>query len=188
LPRFPPDVRRWIRHSRDLQGYANTWAQSGVDPTGPRLVAPWLSDYVQLTTEVPPIIGVAAPTAAAGANFVLLVPRNENWRFLSLVLNFVTDANAANRLLRVELLDTAGLVVWRTLAELVQVASTNFNYTVAHQGTSFARPAGGNIIFAHTPPDLWLPAGFTLRSQIVNIQVGDAISAGRMVVEVWPGT
>jgi len=187
LPRFLPDVRRWIRHSRNLQGFLSVWPQGSSDPSSPRLVAPWISDTVQLTAEVPPRFRSAdIPDPAAGADWSQIVPSRETWRIVSILYTLVTAVAVANREPELQLLDPSGLIVFRTKPRDVVPASQGVVFTAAHFGTDdHANTATLRAI--PIPGNLWAPLGYTLRTVTANLQAADQYSSIRIFAEVWPG-
>lgn len=180
------DLRRWIRHNRDLQGFSAIFPSGGQDPGSPRLMAPWLSDTVQITSPATPVIrSNVPPTPAAQTNFGVTVPQGETWKLLSWHALFGTDANAANRLFIIQLTNATGSVLWTGEGTLFQVASQFRRYSVSAVGAY-----GGQQDFGYqvlTYPDFWMPPGYVLRTAILNFQVGDQLSELAYYYELWPG-
>lgn len=188
MPKFPPDVRRWIRHSRNLQGFLSVWPQGSADPGSPRLIAPWLSDTVQIVTPVPPTIASIAITGtAAGAEWSRIVDANETWKLIAADFRLVADANVANRVVRIRLDDRAGNRVWLGQSLLVQTASQTRQYIAAAYGADIGTAGGSTNNSILTPPGLWMPQGFTLRTATIGLQVGDQYDTIQLFFEVWPG-
>lgn len=186
MPRFAPDLRRWIRHFRDLSGYNRLWALGSADPSSPRLISPWISDTVQLVTQVSPnLLTQGIPAPGAGAEWSVVVPNDVNWKLVSVVMLLTADANVANRLVSLEL-RAATALVWRFLAEASQPASTAVTYVAAALGVqSPATLATFNSLLI--PPNVWLPRNFIFQTVTENIQVGDAFSSIALMVEEHPG-
>ncbi len=188
MPKFLPDVRRWIRHNRNLQGFLPIWPQGSSDPGSPRLVAPWLSDTVQITTPVTPeLSSISLTGVAAGAEISRQVDENRTWRLISFDFRLVADANVANRVVRIRLDDRNGNRVWLSQSLLVQTAGQTRQYIVAAFGADFGVAGGSTNNSILAPPGLWMPQSFTLRTATIGLQVGDQYDQIQLFVEVWPG-
>jgi len=178
-------LRRWLRHTRNLQGFFSVWPGGGL--RNALQVAPWLSDTVQLTTEVlPPLRQVSLATPAANTEFTQSVPGLETWRLVCLQVLLTTDANAANRIFRLNLVDENGNIVFHGQANLSQPASTATVYQCAAIGADSA-----NLLSTfHSmliPFKFQMPAGYLVRSDTLNMQAGDQYSGIHLLFEVWPG-
>ncbi len=185
MPRFAPDLRRWIRHFRDLSGFNRLWVLGSADPSSPRLVSPWISDTVQLVTQVSPNLrSLTVPNPAAGADWSQVVPHDVNWKLVAVTYIFTASAIVANRAPRLELADTLGIMLWRGESANVQVASTAITYVGSAKGDPQLLDPNRAIL---TPVDFWLPRNFILRTATGSIDAGDQFSAIRLFVEEWPG-
>jgi len=179
------DPRRWIRHFRDLKNLRAIFPTGSADPRSPAIISPWLADTVQPVFPLTPdfrVFPVAQP--AAGANFTLQVPDDVIFRILSFRALFTSDANAANRVIQIQVTSNAGQILLQSKAVPLHVASVARSYTIGAFGADLG--ANGSVIPILVPPDLWLRSGFTLSSIIQSIQVGDQWSALTAQVEAWP--
>jgi len=174
--KFKPDPRRWQRHNRDIQGIRALFPTDQSDPGSSSIVAPWLSDTVQIVYPYPPEYGVQnVVQPAAGVDWSFIVPHNQHWRILSISFRFLADANVANRLPRIQLLARPGSIVLTSAPVAFQTASQDRRYVAASWAFSFA---GSDPTFRQIPlPVDWVaPDNFTLRSLTSGIQVGDQFS------------
>ncbi len=188
MARSPADPRRWIRHGRNLQGFNQVWDPTGNDPNAPHLIAPWLSDYIQLVTEVPPSLpNVIVTDPAAGVNWARIVNGGENWKLLSCAFTLATDANVANRTVRVQLLDRAGRVVFATHHQTLQTATQTRRYFLSAGPYDIGAPATSSFRSLPIPSPLWMPQGFSIGTTVVGLQVGDQFSLIDLFIEGWPG-
>lgn len=186
MPRFAPQPWRWIRHFRDLRGFNRLWTPGGSDPSSPRIIAPWLSDTVQLVTVLSPALrSTQAPDPAVATNFTVLAPHDVNWKLISIVFTLTTDVNAANRVVRLRVHDTGGATIWSGHGETVQVASESLLHIGSAIGAIPPNLTVNRPIL--TPPGLWIPRNFSIRSAVVGMQAGDQITGISLLVEEWPG-
>jgi len=186
LPKFLPDVRRWIRHNKDLQGFLSVFPAGSADPSSPRLIAPWLSDTVQLTMPVLPNLSSITVAAAAGAEWTRQIDANQAWKLISLSFVFTTDANVATRHISIELIDRRGLLVWRGRDPQTQTASAGRQVSMSALGDDLTN-FGTNDQHILCHPNFWMPQGFILRSNTLNLQAGDAYTLVHLFFEHWPG-
>lgn len=123
-------------------------------------------------------LGSADP--AAGAEASQTTPADLRWKPLTVRAALTTDATAANRFPRLELVSGAD-VLWRSHPHDAQIASQTRTYNWAVGGVYVASVAAGehqNIL-----PDLGLPAGGILRTSTDGIVAGDDWGALRLLVE-----
>ncbi len=119
---------------------------------------------------------------AAGAEISETVPSDARWKLLAIRFAFVTDANAANRGVLVELTDGTN-TYHHTRQHDVQTASltTTYNYAV---GTFFEATA---LFLEHhnVLPELLMAAGHVWTTVTGSIQAGDNYGAPQYLVEEW---
>jgi len=178
--RFKDDPRRWQRHARDLSPIRALFPTDQSDPGSASIVAPWLSDTVQIVYPYPPEYGtqpLASP--AAGSNFTFQIPVNEHWQIFSISFRFLCSAVVFNRLVRIETLDGAGGRNFLTVAATVQTASQDRRYIVSGFGYDFGT-ADSAFRAIPLPPGFVVRAGNTIASLISSIQVADQLSEIRV--------
>lgn len=90
----------------------------------------------------------------------ITVPENKTWRILYGNFVLVTTATAGNRIIRVDILNNSGSVLYTTFAANVQVASTTEDYSLGRFATAAEPRAGSHEL--PIPGDLFLPAGFQI--------------------------
>lgn len=118
---------------------------------------------------------------SAGAAFTLAMAGEYFTRPLSVCFQIVSDANAANRAVRVTYETAGGNVYARTMASPVQVASK----TVLYQFFTDAGTVQGvadTFSQAGLPPIVMAPTD-VLAIRVGSIQAGDQISAVALVLE-----
>jgi hypothetical protein len=122
----------------------------------------------------PEYVNVATPAAGATASYT--VDGKFAVRVLAARLSITTDANAANRLVTLDYIDERNNTRLRNGAGLVVTANTSaqtFEFD-AHRGV--AEWAANTPVFSPLAPFFLYP-GFSVKFNVTNIQVGDAISA-----------
>jgi len=186
VPRkFETAPRRWIRHFRDLRNLRQLFPTGSADPSAPQVISPWLSDIVQPVFQLTPdfrVFPVAQP--AAGAEWTLTVPDRVTFRILSIRAQLVTDANAANRLVRGLVTSPAGQFVYHTEAGLVQIASLTRQYCWSNNPYDLAALSPFRQL--PLPADLWLRSQFTFTPSTQALQATDQWSGITALVEAWP--
>lgn len=116
---------------------------------------------------------VATPAVATG--FSITPNTGANWLIRALTFQFVTDANAATRLVFLGI--AGGATSYRLLpASATQITALTRTYS-GSEGLSSAVAAGTVITIAFPTDGIWLPVGHTLTVGVENIQAGDQISA-----------
>lgn len=124
---------------------------------------------------------VTFATPAAQANFTRTTASGYWERYISLFFLFTTDANAANRIIAIEVQDGDGNVVGGAAPSQVQTASLAGRfYGGFAYGTS---NAAGVIRQAFALPQMFLQPSWKLVSNVANMQVGDTLTLIRAVVE-----
>lgn len=141
---------------------------------------------MERSSDVLPIVN---PAPAAGAEFRIDVPPRKLWRLLTLFFELLPDANVVSRRVFLGVFDANGIMFWDTQAGLDATAGTLMRYMYPDYKFSQNNTAGHALggTFAIDPSGrLWLPAGFSIRSDTINRQVGDQFSTQRLVVEQYP--
>lgn len=187
MARFSADPRRWVRHFRDLQALSVLFPRGSADPGSPSIIAPWLSDTVQLTFPILPSIAVRqVANPAVATNWTVTIPGKETWRLISVAFVLTTDATVASRLVVLEILDVGGTVLFHAVPDSSQTASIVAQHAFAPFGDQsvLSSPTTRETTI---PPSLWVRNGFVLRSRVINFQAGDQFTAIRFYIEVWPG-
>jgi hypothetical protein len=127
--------------------------------------------------------------AVTGADFSdgISMGAGSNWALKLLKVRFVTDANAANRLVGLSLLSN-GNNVFNAQSPTIQGASEVLHYIWA-VGTqlSFAPEAGlTHVGNAQMPlPDFTTPGAVEVQITVENIQAGDQLEDVVIVAEQW---
>src|SRR5438876_4824980 len=131
----------------------------------------------------PPSIDlIAVPSPAAGANASIPLGEFVLVAVLGCRFNFTADANAANRVVCVDYI--AGGVTWlRNGAGQVYAANSNTNLEGKAHLTVSDFAANAPTYFALDP--LPLPQGWSVQITVDNKQVGDALTAIRVVLARW---
>jgi hypothetical protein len=126
----------------------------------------------------------AIPTPAVATGFTYVVPGTVRERIMAVSFVLVADANAANRLPRVEYLNAAGDVFASVAAPFVLTATltSRFTFAVGLQqfGANAAAQIGGPL------PPLKLNSGLSVRVSVGAVQAGDQISVASLFVDQWP--
>jgi hypothetical protein len=127
------------------------------------------------------VITVGSPVVATG--FTRTVPGASRWRVQSLSFVLVADANAANRIARVEYLDAAGAVFAAVAAPFTVTANITsrltFGIGIVQFGANAAAQIGASL------PNLRLNPGLSVRVAVAAIQAGDQISGAALFVDQW---
>lgn len=136
----------------------------------------------------PPLRRYAAPyavrgvTPAAGANFTQEIDDGKWWRLLSLYVQLDTDANAANRTLRIEYRNDEGALLHVNGNPVTYPASTTaegFSFSVWHPQGEWEVSTCNLVPLA---PMLLQPS-WDFRIAVTNIQAGDTLTLIRYTVE-----
>src|SRR5262249_582497 len=124
---------------------------------------------------------VGIPQPAAGAGFSYTDSVSEYWMLRSLCFQILTDANAANRIVFMDLIDPANVKLGRFSTGFNQTATTTTVYTF---GTDIgAYGANGAASLGSPVAKLWLHPGSKLTVGITNVQAGDQVSAINLAVD-----
>lgn len=148
------------------------------------LLAPEV-DAPPLLRKAPPEL-VIPPTPAAGANFTQAVNDGTWWRLIAIACRLDTDANAANRTVRLEYRGTDAvpfLVCGNPVTYPAATVAEDF-YFSAWQPEGAWEVGAANLV--PLAPILIQPSQ-DFRLTVVNIQVGDTLTRIRYLVErFWP--
>lgn len=126
------------------------------------------------------ITGANPPT---GDDFTVTVPPNVIWRLMTLAVRLVTDETVAARKLRVVLSDGTSDLAF-LIPVSTQTASVVRTYFFLSNPFTADNQDGGQTI-GPIPIDMFLPAGFTISSDLRQGQAGDEIDAPILSVEQW---
>jgi hypothetical protein len=125
------------------------------------------SQQTQQTT----IVGTQPP---AGSNFTWTNNTGVAQELIAVQAFFTADANAANRFLKVAILDANGHVIAYTQDATAVVASTTITIN-AYQGGTLENAASGTFNGV-LPQNLFVPAGGSVQINAANIDSGDQFS------------
>jgi len=135
----------------------------------PPLVRYGLPEYVQ------------AASPAAGAEFTQAIESRYHTRLISLFVRLVTDANVANRTLRLEYRDAEGNVFDVCGNPVTYPANSTEDYSFSvFQPRGEWEVAATNLVPLHP---ILLPPTFDFHIEVNNIQVGDQLSRIRFYWE-----
>jgi hypothetical protein len=109
------------------------------------------------------------------------VPSNFLWRLLSYKIVLVTDANAANRFVHLQLTQS-GSVVWEFISTTAQVASTTITYFF-QAGNAQPVATDNSVIIVPIPANIFLYPSHTLATATTNRQATDNFGAPLIRVE-----
>jgi hypothetical protein len=127
------------------------------------------------------VVTIGSPAVATG--FTKRVTGASRWRVQSVSFVLVADANAANRIARVEYLDAAGAVFFAVAAPFTVTANItsrlNFGIGIQQFGANAAAQIGAGL------PAFKLNAGLAIRVAVTAIQAGDQISGASLFVDQW---
>lgn len=145
----------------------------------------WPGQRYRLPTEGPGFFkATVGADPVAGANLIVTVPENARWRVVSLSVELVTDATAANRRFILGA-RRGGDGLFRTAADVVQTASQTLRYHVGHWGESGGDRNGEVLV--NWPDHVFLSANLVddLLSVVSGLQGGDNLGAPTVYVEEW---
>jgi hypothetical protein len=128
----------------------------------------------------PEYVTVATPAAGATASYI--VPGSFACRVIAARLSLTTDANAANRLVTVDYIDSRGVTRLRNGAGVVWTANTSAQTFEFDANRTIAEWAANTPVFAPIAPWFLYP-GWSVKFNVTNIQATDAISGLSLWVE-----
>jgi hypothetical protein len=127
------------------------------------------------------VVTIGSPAVATG--FTHVVPGASRQRIVGVSFVLVADANAANRIARVEYLNAAGAVMFAVAAPFTVTANItsrlNFGIGIQQFGANAAAQIGAGL------PAFKLNAGLAIRVAVTAIQAGDQISGASLFVDQW---
>lgn len=129
------------------------------------------------------ILAVVNPGAAA--NFVFKLEESYTYEIQSAYMQIVSDANAANRNLVIQVHLGTDLI-FAAPATGLQVASETLYYSFALNHEPIDLSATSGWMIARMPGPIILPGGTTISSLVDSIQATDQISNIRFFVKRWP--
>lgn len=177
-------------------GRGKTASQYDTGPAGQvstgKLIAGYLQDDVALgfpggrnvdTLEGAGFLrSVTGTDPAANTEITETVPTGTRWKLRGMHVQFVTDANVANRDIRFFVDDGAATIII-TGSTVVQTASLTREYALAAHGQLGA--FGTSKLFVPLPPDLILLEGWRIRTSTGSMQAGDNFGPPQLYVEEW---
>ncbi len=119
---------------------------------------------------------------AAGGPVTQNVPNGEVWKLMGANVTLVTDGNAADRVMQLEISSGNFNLVFSSATN--HVANTTRLYTFAAVGSDLAVSADDDIIVP-IPSNLILPETFNIRMDTVDDQVGDDLDTPVFFIERW---
>lgn len=123
-------------------------------------------------------------TPAAGSTASVSVDGSSWRRVVAATMLLSTDANAANRLVSLDLVDARGVTRCRNSANVVQPANkANTRYEWSRARTSI--DVLTDTIHLIPLLDQWMPPGFVITFNVTNIQVGDTLTSLSVWLERW---
>ena len=126
---------------------------------------------------------IAGTTPGAGAEISETVPTGARWKLLAFAAQLVTSAAAANRVPAL-FVDDGATVLYRAPVNVNEVASSTWQNSWIPVG-SFNQTASGNVVREVLPVELFLGAGYRLRTVTTAIQAADQWSAVQYLVREW---
>lgn len=118
---------------------------------------------------------------AAGAEILETVPARRRWRILAFTFDLTTDANAANRLVRLEIKDPTQYI-YRHIATTAHTASLTHKYSYCDVGFSELSIA---TVRVYPLPTFILTAGMTIGTSTAAKEDDDNFTPPNLLVEEW---
>ncbi len=120
---------------------------------------------------------------AANAEWTLTVPAGQHWRIISIMATLVTDTNAANRAVELNVNTFAGGTV-RIPLEGIITASQTVRAVWFDGAVSFSNATNLRHV-SPWPRDFILPTASTIASVTANRQAGDDWGAAAAIIEIF---
>lgn len=124
-------------------------------------------------------------TPPAGTNFLIKLPDGYTYELLSITLQMVADANAANRNVVLEAHLGTDLI-FSAPALGLQVATETLLYRFCPTNHPLDLSPTSGLMISTLPSPLPLPGATTITSLVDSIQVGDQMSNIRLYLKRWP--
>lgn len=126
---------------------------------------------------------------AAGVDLSEIPNYGDSFRLLTLRAELVTSATVANRYPHFQFVSPSGQVLHEVVPMTAQAASvTTFYNLVAASGSANEGSGVNDNVSSLALPDLWWPAGTTVRTTTTELQVADQWSGvywSALVGEEW---
>jgi len=128
---------------------------------------------------------VTVPAPAAGVDFVHVHPAGVVSKIRNLRMTFVPDANVEDRFVVFSTFEPGGLLMSAVMFIDPTIDSFPLNCHIALDGrqSQFVFFRFGTYINQAESPAMYLLPGWTVRSQVQGLQVGDQISDIRLELE-----
>ena len=168
--------------SRDAAAPNNLMVPLTADYVVSGVALGWPGAPLRSSVEGPGIIRQFTGTdPAAGAEIVEVVPTGARWRLLGMRFRLITDANVGLRSVRMAIDDGVNIIV-QSGPNATQAENDSGNY---HVSRSTVSPNNAADRFINMAADIFMMAGFRIRTTTGGIQAGDNFIAPQMLVEEW---
>lgn len=133
---------------------------------------------------IPHLVNTVLGARAAGTEMDLTLPLYTHWELISLHIQFIADANVANRYIRLEFGET-GQEYFASICVPAMTAGVTYDIWWG-RGMSFVSTVfANNMITIPLPVGLILQNPARIRTVTTNIQAGDVINAIHFRVYQW---
>lgn len=129
------------------------------------------------------IRSVTGTDQAANTEVTETVPTGARWLLHGMHVVLVTDANVANRTVRL-VLDDGTTTLYQAATPTAVPAGNTFRYSFSPVGANVANGTGNEQV-SMIPVACVLAAGYRIRTATTNLQVGDNYGAPQLWVEEW---
>ncbi len=147
------------------------------------LLLSWPGGLLRSSAEGPGVLrSITGTNPAAGAEISETVPTNARWRFYSLTAQLVASATVANRIVSFAMDDGAN-VHYRMGQNTAQTAGSTRTWCLS--GSPFSNALSGTSLLMVGAPEIYLAAGFRIRTITEGFQAGDDWAAPQFLVEEW---
>lgn len=168
--------------SRDAAAPNNLMVPLTADYVVSGVALGWPGAPLRSSVEGPGIIRQFTGTnPGAGAEILEAVPTGARWRLLGMRFKLVTDANVVVRVVRMTIDDGANVIVVSG-PSTTQSENIAFDY---HVSRSTVIPNNAADRFINMAADIFMMAGFRIRTSTGGIQAGDIFSEVQLLVEEW---
>lgn len=143
----------------------------------------WPGGRIVQSVDGPGLVrSITGTDPAANTEISETVPTNARWRLIGLAVQFVTDANAANRR-PVFVIDDGANTVQRSPASTVITASQTAELSIG-EGIGLNAPSANDQLLPISRAPM-LAAGYRVRTVTAALQAGDNYGAPQLWVEEW---